>query len=44
MWTARVLRFLASIGSIKEDDKVQYSANHVTRNLAERLVEAGLSH
>lgn len=42
--TARVLRFLASIGTISEDDKSQYGANNVTRNLAEKLVEAGLSH
>lgn len=40
----RVLRFLASIGAVSESDKIQYSANHVTRNLAESVVEAGLSH
>ncbi|KAH9866814.1 hypothetical protein J1614_008507 [Plenodomus biglobosus] len=39
---SRILRFLASIGAISENDKVQYRATHVTRNLAERLVEAGL--
>lgn len=40
----RVLRFLASIGAVNENDQVQYDANHTTRNLAEPLTEAGLSH
>ncbi|PQE06904.1 O-methyl transferase B protein [Rutstroemia sp. NJR-2017a BVV2] len=40
----RVLRFLASIDAVSESGKSKYSANHVTRNLAESVVEAGLSH
>ncbi|KAH7384628.1 S-adenosyl-L-methionine-dependent methyltransferase [Pyrenochaeta sp. MPI-SDFR-AT-0127] len=40
----RVLRFLASIGAITENNKAQYTASHTTHNLAESLVEAGLSH
>ncbi|KAI2463103.1 S-adenosyl-L-methionine-dependent methyltransferase [Annulohypoxylon bovei var. microspora] len=40
----RLLRFLAAIGAVRETDIHQYAANHVTHNLSQRLVEAGVSH
>jgi hypothetical protein len=40
----RLLRFLATIGAVKETGTAQYTANHITRNLTEDVVEAGLSH
>ncbi|KAF2653889.1 O-methyl transferase B [Lophiostoma macrostomum CBS 122681] len=42
--THRILRYLAAIGAVGETSANQYSANNVTRNLTEKLVEAGLSH
>ncbi|KAK6844447.1 hypothetical protein PG995_014557 [Apiospora arundinis] len=45
--TIRLLRFLVAIGAVSEDagtDKARYTANHVTHNLTEKVVEAGLSH
>ncbi|KAK8017140.1 hypothetical protein PG991_008216 [Apiospora marii] len=45
---ARLLRFLAAIDAVSEiaetDKEVRYTANHVTRNLTEKVVEAGLTH
>ncbi|KAI0173474.1 S-adenosyl-L-methionine-dependent methyltransferase [Hypoxylon sp. FL1284] len=40
----RLMRYLAAIGAVDETGITLYRANHVTRNLSERLVEAGLSH
>ncbi|GAP91478.1 putative O-methyl transferase B [Rosellinia necatrix] len=40
----RVVRFLSAIGAVDESGKNQFAANHVTRNLTESVVEAGLSH
>ncbi|KAF3022577.1 hypothetical protein E8E14_013322 [Neopestalotiopsis sp. 37M] len=42
--TNRILRFLAAIGAVDEVGKDQYAANHVTKNLTEKVVEAGLGH
>ncbi|KAK3314586.1 O-methyl transferase B [Apodospora peruviana] len=42
--TNRILRFLASIDAVDEIGKDRYAANHVTKNLTEKMVEAGLSH
>ncbi|KAL1848717.1 hypothetical protein Daus18300_013507 [Diaporthe australafricana] len=39
----RSLRYLAAIGSVEEVEKGRYAANHVTRNLSEKLAEHGLS-
>lgn len=41
---ARFLRFLAAAGAVHETGKDQYVANHVTHNLSDRAVEAGISH
>ncbi|KAI1133929.1 S-adenosyl-L-methionine-dependent methyltransferase [Hypoxylon sp. FL0543] len=40
----RFLRFLAAAGAVHETEKDQYVANHVTHNLSDRAVEAGISH
>ncbi|KAF3763272.1 hypothetical protein M406DRAFT_48948 [Cryphonectria parasitica EP155] len=40
----RFLRYLAAIGAVEEVASDQYAANHLTRNLAERVTEAGVSH
>lgn len=42
--TDRVLRYLAAIGAVDEAAKSQYVANNVTKNLTEKLAEAGVSH
>lgn len=44
MYTDRLLRYLAAISAIDEVEKGQYAANHVTKNLTEKLAEAGISH
>ncbi|EQL00303.1 O-methyl transferase B [Ophiocordyceps sinensis CO18] len=41
---ARVLRYLGAIGSVDQDGSNQYAANLVTRNLAQKVTEAGVSH
>lgn len=41
---ARLLRYLAAIGVVAETSRGQYSANQTTRNLTEKVVEAGISH
>ncbi|KAI0476620.1 S-adenosyl-L-methionine-dependent methyltransferase [Xylariaceae sp. FL0804] len=40
----RYLSYLASVGAINEDGAGLYSANTVTRNLAEDVTVAGISH
>jgi hypothetical protein len=40
----RILRYLAAIGAIHEVSKNQYSANHITNNLAEKVTEVGICH
>ncbi|RYP59527.1 hypothetical protein DL770_010174 [Monosporascus sp. CRB-9-2] len=40
----RFMRYLASIGAIKEVGKDRFTANDVTNNLAESVCEAGISH
>ena len=40
----RSLIYLASIGVIKETGEDTYAANNVTRNLAEKMTEAGICH
>lgn len=40
----RILRYLAAIGAVDEAAKSQYIANNVTKNLSEKLAEAGVSH
>ncbi|KAI1360610.1 S-adenosyl-L-methionine-dependent methyltransferase [Xylaria arbuscula] len=42
--TGRILRYLVAIGAIEEISHDQFTANHVTRNLAENVTEAGVSH
>lgn len=38
------MRFLSSIGAIYEVGKSEFSANSVTKNLSEKVAEAGISH
>lgn len=38
------MRYLAGIGAVKETGKNQYAANRMTKNLAEKVTEAGVSH
>ncbi|KAI1744998.1 S-adenosyl-L-methionine-dependent methyltransferase [Xylaria scruposa] len=40
----RILRHLASFNAIEEVDKQQFTANRVTKNLAQRSAEAGICH
>ncbi|KFA45947.1 hypothetical protein S40293_07288 [Stachybotrys chartarum IBT 40293] len=40
----RFLSYLASVGAIKETAKDQFTANNVTKNLAEDVTVAGVSH
>lgn len=42
--SARYLRYLASIAVIEEVGKDGYTANNITRNLAQPVAEAGISH
>ncbi len=44
IFTARFMSYLASIGAIDEISKDSYAGNNVSRNLAERMAEAGISH
>ncbi|KAF7956538.1 hypothetical protein EAE96_003874 [Botrytis aclada] len=41
---SRFMRYLASTGAVKETGKDTYAANTVTRNLAEKVTLAGVSH
>ncbi|KAI0421901.1 S-adenosyl-L-methionine-dependent methyltransferase [Xylaria grammica] len=41
---ARVLRYLAAIGAVEEVSFDKYTANHLTKNLSEKVAEAGISH
>ncbi|KAI0411469.1 S-adenosyl-L-methionine-dependent methyltransferase [Xylaria grammica] len=41
---ARFISYFASIGAIDEILKDSYAGNNVSRNLAERMAEAGISH
>lgn len=41
---SRLLRYLAAIEAVAETSADQYAANNVTRNLTEKVVEAGLGH
>ncbi|KAI1779311.1 S-adenosyl-L-methionine-dependent methyltransferase [Hypoxylon cercidicola] len=41
---SRLLRYLATIGTIENDSVDQYAANHLTENLAQEVTEAGVSH
>lgn len=43
-FSGRYLSYLASIGAVSEIDQDHYAANNVTRNLAEKVSEAGISH
>ncbi|GAW10673.1 hypothetical protein ANO14919_000070 [Xylariales sp. No.14919] len=40
----RYLRYIASIGAVREVGPGLYGANNVTRNLAQKVTEAGISH
>ncbi|KAJ8062109.1 hypothetical protein OCU04_008670 [Sclerotinia nivalis] len=40
----RILRYLSTINAVDEVSQEQYSANHVTKNLAEKVTEAGINH
>lgn len=42
--TARLLSYLSSVNVIKQVSSTRYAANQVTRNLAEKVSEAGISH
>lgn len=38
------MHYLAGIGGVKETGKDRYAANKMTKNLAEKVTEAGVSH
>lgn len=38
------MSYMASIGAVKEVAKDTFEANQVTKNLAEKVTEAGVSH
>jgi hypothetical protein len=40
----RILRYLASVGMVKEEIKDAYSANNITKVLADPNYEAGIYH
>ncbi|KAF2789979.1 S-adenosyl-L-methionine-dependent methyltransferase [Melanomma pulvis-pyrius CBS 109.77] len=40
----RLLRYLAAIGAVKQVSGNQFAASHVTKNLTERVAEAGVNH
>lgn len=40
----RILRYLASVGMVKEESKDTYSANNITKVLADPNYEAGIYH
>ncbi|KAI1655087.1 S-adenosyl-L-methionine-dependent methyltransferase [Daldinia decipiens] len=42
--SSRLLRYLAAIEAVEERDRGEYTANQTTRNLTEKVVEAGISH
>lgn len=42
--TARFMSYLASIRVVNQVSKDSYAGNNVSRNLAEKMVEAGISH
>ncbi|KAF3059332.1 Demethylsterigmatocystin 6-O-methyltransferase [Daldinia childiae] len=44
LFTARLLRYLAAIEAVEERSRGEYTANQTTRNLTEKVVEAGISH
>ncbi|KAI1412110.1 S-adenosyl-L-methionine-dependent methyltransferase [Hypoxylon sp. FL1857] len=41
---ARILKYLAAIGTIDEVASDRYAANHLTNNLSEKVAEAGICH
>ncbi|KAI1179302.1 S-adenosyl-L-methionine-dependent methyltransferase [Nemania sp. FL0916] len=41
---SRVLKYLAAIGTIDEVASDRYAANHLTKNLSEKVAEAGICH
>lgn len=44
MSIGRLLRYLASVGVIDEVSNGCYTGNSVSRNLSEKVAEAGISH
>ena len=42
--TGRCMIYLASIGVVGETGENIYTANNVTRNLSEKMTEAGICH
>lgn len=42
--TDRILRYLAATGAVTETSADHYTANNVTANLTEKVIEAGLGH
>lgn len=40
----RILRYLASVGMLKESSKDTYSANNITRVLSDENYQAGIYH
>ena len=42
--TARLLSYLNAVNVVKQVSSTQYAANQVTKNLAEKVAEAGISH
>jgi len=42
--TGRILRYPAATGAVAETSADRYTANNVTANLTEEVVEAGLGH
>ncbi|KAI1078166.1 S-adenosyl-L-methionine-dependent methyltransferase [Whalleya microplaca] len=41
---SRLLRYLVAIGVVGETSRGQYTVNQTTRNLTEKVVEAGIAH
>lgn len=41
---ARILRYLATIGAVEDVAIDLYGSNHLTKNLTEKLTEAGINH
>ncbi|OTA89513.1 hypothetical protein M434DRAFT_79281 [Hypoxylon sp. CO27-5] len=44
IFLGRYMSYLASVGTVKQVSKDEYSANNVTKNLTEKVAIAGISH
>ena len=43
-YTGRLLKYLAAIGALEQVSESQFTASHVTKNLTEKVAEAGVNH